>query len=297
MIWPLRKRNKRATRNWKAWRSCIALICRPKKATSLRPRNPTSVAWRSMPRLAMHRPKRWTGSTTDNFCATSMRRTNRFTLPSCTLKICCLAPRALSWRRCNPRAARWKASWARRPQPRRKRACPRSSSARRISRRPRTEITPPWRAANRVRFATTMTIPAERQDTRLMREMFNKIAPKYDFITRGISYGMDGRWKRLGVLRASLPENALVLDLASGTGDFSRLVRERLPAARSVAVDLSEGMLRVGRRNGLQEAVCADATALPFASASFNCVFIGYGFFNFFYILVGGGGNKRTKSP
>jgi ubiquinone/menaquinone biosynthesis methyltransferase len=126
-----------------------------------------------------------------------------------------------------------------------------------------------------------MTIPAERQDTRLMREMFNKIAPKYDFITRVISYGMDGRWKRLGVLRASLPENALVLDLASGTGDFSRLVRERLPAARSVAVDLSEGMLRVGRRHGLEEAVCADATALPFASASFDCVFIGYGLRNF----------------
>ena len=126
-----------------------------------------------------------------------------------------------------------------------------------------------------------MTIPAERQDTRMMREMFNKIAPKYDFITRVISYGMDGRWKRLGVLRASLPENALVLDLASGTGDFSRLVRERLPAARSVAVDITGGMLRVGRRNGLEEAVCADATMLPFASASFDCVFIGYGLRNF----------------
>jgi demethylmenaquinone methyltransferase/2-methoxy-6-polyprenyl-1,4-benzoquinol methylase len=126
-----------------------------------------------------------------------------------------------------------------------------------------------------------MTIPAERQDTRLMREMFNKIAPTYDFITRVISYGMDGRWKRLGVLRASLPQNALVLDLASGTGDFSRLVRQRLPGARAVAVDLSEGMLRVGRRNGLEEAVCADATVLPFPAASFDCVFIGYGLRNF----------------
>jgi demethylmenaquinone methyltransferase/2-methoxy-6-polyprenyl-1,4-benzoquinol methylase len=126
-----------------------------------------------------------------------------------------------------------------------------------------------------------MTIPAERQDTRKMREMFSKIAPKYDFITRVISYGMDGRWKRLGVLGASLPENALVLDLASGTGDFSRLVREHLPAARSVAVDITEEMLRVGRRNGLEEAVCADATALPFASGSFDCVFIGYGLRNF----------------
>ncbi len=150
-----------------------------------------------------------------------------------------------------------------------------------IARQPRAEISRPSPTANRVKFATAMTIPAERQDTRLMREMFNKIAPKYDFITRVISYGMDGRWKRLGVLRAALPENALVLDLASGTGDFSRLVRQRLPAARSVAVDLSEGMLRVGRRHGLEEAVCADATALPFASASFDCVFIGYGLRNF----------------
>jgi demethylmenaquinone methyltransferase / 2-methoxy-6-polyprenyl-1,4-benzoquinol methylase len=126
-----------------------------------------------------------------------------------------------------------------------------------------------------------MTIPAERQDTRLMQEMFSTIAPKYDFITRVLSYGMDGRWKRLGVRRASLPENALVLDLASGTGDFSRLVRQRLPRARSVAVDLTEGMLRLARGHGLDEAVCADATALPFASASFDCVFIGYGLRNF----------------
>jgi len=114
-----------------------------------------------------------------------------------------------------------------------------------------------------------------------MREMFSKIAPKYDFITRVISYGMDGRWKRLGVRRAALPENALVLDLASGTGDFSRLVRERLPDARSVAVDITEEMLQLARQHGQKEAVCADAAALPFGNASFDCVFIGYGLRNF----------------
>src|ERR1700729_1499957 len=142
-----------------------------------------------------------------------------------------------------------------------------------------------------------MTIPAERQDTCLMREMFDKIAPKYDFITRVISYGMDGRWKRLGVLRASLPEKALGLDLASGPGDFSRLVCGPLTAGRSVAVDLSEGMLRVGKRNGLQEAVCADATALPFASASFDCVFIGYGLRNFPNLAVAVREIERITRP
>jgi demethylmenaquinone methyltransferase / 2-methoxy-6-polyprenyl-1,4-benzoquinol methylase len=126
-----------------------------------------------------------------------------------------------------------------------------------------------------------MNAPLERQDTRLMREMFSDIAPKYDFISRVISYGMDGRWKRLAVTRADLQEGAMVLDLASGTGDFSRLVQQRSPGIRSVAVDITENMLRLARSSGLREAACADATNLPFADACFDCVFIGYGLRNF----------------
>jgi demethylmenaquinone methyltransferase/2-methoxy-6-polyprenyl-1,4-benzoquinol methylase len=114
-----------------------------------------------------------------------------------------------------------------------------------------------------------------------MRAMFSTIAPRYDFVTRILSYGMDRRWKKLGVTRATLPANATVLDLASGTGDFSKLVQERLPQARSVAVDITEGMLQLARAHGLEEAACADATLLPFADASFDCVFIGYGLRNF----------------
>ncbi len=114
-----------------------------------------------------------------------------------------------------------------------------------------------------------------------MREMFHTIAPRYDFITRAFSYGMDIRWKRQGVARASLPEKPLVLDLACGTGDFSRLVAARLPRTRAVAVDLTERMLRLARARGIGDAVCGDATRLPFASGSFDCVFIGYGLRNF----------------
>jgi len=114
-----------------------------------------------------------------------------------------------------------------------------------------------------------------------MRAMFNTIAPRYDFFTRVFSYGMDRRWKRRGVEMAGLPERAVVLDLASGTGDFSRLVTERRPQARAVAVDLTEGMLRLARASGVNSAVCADATTLPFAEHTFDCVFIGYGLRNF----------------
>jgi demethylmenaquinone methyltransferase / 2-methoxy-6-polyprenyl-1,4-benzoquinol methylase len=136
-------------------------------------------------------------------------------------------------------------------------------------------------AEKQCKLLVTMSVPVEKQDSRLMRAMFGSIAPRYDFVTRILSYGMDRRWKRLGVKRAALPENAVVLDLAAGTGDFSRLVRERLPDARSIALDITEPMLRLARAQGLDEAVCGDATALPFADATFDCVFIGYGLRNF----------------
>jgi demethylmenaquinone methyltransferase/2-methoxy-6-polyprenyl-1,4-benzoquinol methylase len=114
-----------------------------------------------------------------------------------------------------------------------------------------------------------------------MRHMFGVIAPRYDFITRVFSFGMDRRWKRTGVERAAMPERPVVLDLACGTGDFSKLVAQRWPAAVTIAADLTHGMLRLARSGGVAAAVCADAMALPFQDRSFDCVFIGYGLRNF----------------
>jgi demethylmenaquinone methyltransferase / 2-methoxy-6-polyprenyl-1,4-benzoquinol methylase len=126
-----------------------------------------------------------------------------------------------------------------------------------------------------------MKPPAEKNIRHLMRRMFSIIAPRYDFITRALSCGMDGRWKREAVARASLPENAVILDLACGTGDFSRLVGTHSRNAKSVAVDLTQPMLELARARGQRDVVCADAARLPFADASFDCLFIGYGLRNF----------------
>src|SRR5260370_21075460 len=126
-----------------------------------------------------------------------------------------------------------------------------------------------------------MPMPAEKADSRLMRQMFGVIAPKYDFIPRVFSYGMDRRWKRQGVEMAAMPERPVVLDLACGTGDFSKLVAERYPKAVTIATDLTHGMLRLARSSGVEETVCADAMSLPFRDRAFDCVFIGYGLRNF----------------
>ena len=140
-------------------------------------------------------------------------------------------------------------------------------------------------------------LPAEKQNPRLMRAMFRTIAPRYDFITRAFSYGMDGRWKRAGVERAHLPEHPVVLDLASGTGDFSLLVKRHYPGSQAIAVDLTERMLHLARARGLRHAVCADAGVLPFPDASFDCVFIGYGLRNFPNLKLALGEIERVTRP
>lgn len=126
-----------------------------------------------------------------------------------------------------------------------------------------------------------MNPPAERESPWLMRAMFHTVAPRYDFITRVFSYGMDGHWKRSAIEKIELPPNARILDLACGTGDFSLLVRGRFPGSRPIAADLTERMLKLARQRGLDQAVCGDACRLPFAGAAFDAVFIGYGLRNF----------------
>jgi len=126
-----------------------------------------------------------------------------------------------------------------------------------------------------------MSVPAEKSDRRLMRQMFGAIAPRYNFVTGVFSYGMDRGWKQLAVRKAALPAGALVLDLACGTGDFSQIVLQSLPGATLVAADITQAMLETARRRCRCRAICADAMALPFPDDLFDCVFVGYGLRNF----------------
>jgi demethylmenaquinone methyltransferase / 2-methoxy-6-polyprenyl-1,4-benzoquinol methylase len=89
----------------------------------------------------------------------------------------------------------------------------------------------------------------------------------------------------------------VVLDLASGTGDFSLEVAAKHPGARSVAVDLTERMLQLARKRGVRYAACGDAGMLPFPDASFDCVFIGYGLRNFPNLAVALGEIERVTRP
>ncbi len=71
--------------------------------------------------------------------------------------------------------------------------------------------------------------------------MFDTIAPRYDLINRLMTFGLDQAWRRGTVAALALPAGRLVLDLACGTGDLSRLALRR--GYRVVGTDLSAGML------------------------------------------------------
>ena len=130
-----------------------------------------------------------------------------------------------------------------------------------------------------------------------MRAMFHTVAPRYDFITRTFSYGMDRHWKRTGLDRVSLPDRPVVLDLASGTGDFSLMVKKQYPGSRAVAVDITERMLQLARVRGVQHTVCGDAGMLPFPDHSFDCVFVGYGLRNFPNLNIAVSEIERVTRP
>lgn len=137
-----------------------------------------------------------------------------------------------------------------------------------------------------------------------VEQMFDSIAPAYDFMNRMMTLGIDRLWraKAVGLLRKSAPRD--VLDVATGTGDLAILLARRIPDARITGVDLSSGMIAIGRNKilkaGLDDRITlseADCLALPFADNSFDCITVAYGVRNFADILAGYREMHRVLRP
>ena len=120
-------------------------------------------------------------------------------------------------------------------------------------------------------------LPTGAEKTARVRAMFDTIAPRYDLINRLMTFGLDQSWRRGTVDALALPSGSLVLDLACGTGDLSRLALRR--GYRVVGTDLSAGMLKAnGAATPLAE---ADGSDLPFLDGSFDGLVCGYALRNF----------------
>ena len=118
---------------------------------------------------------------------------------------------------------------------------------------------------------------SEPERRRRVRAWFDETAGHYDWITQAMSFG-SGHWYRRRQLAATgIGPGSRVLDVACGTGVLAAAAQPLTgPTGRAVGLDPSAGMLVRARARGVRELVLGIAEALPFPTASFDLVTMGY---------------------
>ena len=127
-----------------------------------------------------------------------------------------------------------------------------------------------------------------------VKEMFDSIAPAYDFMNRAMTFGIDKWWraKAVKMIKAHTPHK--ILDVATGTGDLAIKLARSLKPDKITGIDLSEGMIEIGKRkvdeanlNNIISLATGDCLALPFDNNTFDCITVAYGVRNFEHLDKG----------
>lgn len=123
--------------------------------------------------------------------------------------------------------------------------------------------------------------------------MFDNISGEYDSLNRVISFGIDVKWRKKVVEMVRKCNPSTILDIATGTGDLA-IQLTSTSANKIVGLDISEGMLNVGRKKvkakNLEkkiELINADSENLPFADNSFDAITVAFGIRNFENLEIG----------
>ena len=137
-----------------------------------------------------------------------------------------------------------------------------------------------------------------------IRKLFDNIAPDYDKLNHILSLNIDKGWRKKAVkeiLNTTLPVS--VLDVACGTGDFTIEIARKAPAGSKITgIDLSEGMMKIGREKIKAAGVDAvmeqgDCEALPYDDFAFHRISVGFGVRNFENLEVGLKEMHRVLTP
>ena len=120
-----------------------------------------------------------------------------------------------------------------------------------------------------------------------VRDMFDSISPRYDFINRIISGGLDIKWRKnlVKVLKPKKPTK--ILDVATGTGDLAIALGKSL-ASEIIGIDISEQMLEIGKKKvdkkQWQKNIkmeIGDAERITYPANYFDAVTVSFGVRNF----------------
>lgn len=121
-----------------------------------------------------------------------------------------------------------------------------------------------------------------------IQEMFGTIAPRYDFLNRLLSLGIDRRWRTKAVRLLKYQDGSRILDVATGTGDVAlEIARTTPPSVKITGADFCQEMIELGQakvaaspyagRIDFRVAPCED---LPFPNNTFDSVTIAFGIRN-----------------
>jgi demethylmenaquinone methyltransferase/2-methoxy-6-polyprenyl-1,4-benzoquinol methylase len=125
--------------------------------------------------------------------------------------------------------------------------------------------------------ATAETLPVGADKVRAVRDLFDRIAPRYELVNRVMTFGMDRGWRRRCVAALGLTPGSRVLDLACGTGDLCRQLRAG--GYEAAGFDLSAGMLAAAHSPA--PLVQADALRLPVVDGAADGAVSGFALRNF----------------
>lgn len=119
-------------------------------------------------------------------------------------------------------------------------------------------------------------------------EMFDTISEEYDGLNRMISLGLDQKWRARLVGMAAATKPDAIIDIATGTGDLVIALAESTEASRLVGLDISPGMLEVGKQKVQQkslddriEMTVGDSEQLDYDDNTFDVATVSYGVRNF----------------
>ncbi|MCL4109142.1 UNVERIFIED_CONTAM: hypothetical protein GTU68_028323 [Idotea baltica] len=124
--------------------------------------------------------------------------------------------------------------------------------------------------------------------------MFDNIAPKYDFLNRLLSGGIDTQWRRKAIRHMLQADPQKVLDIATGTGDMAILTARFSPKTQVTGLDLSNEMLEVARNKVAKRSLGSqidflhgDSENLPYDDNSYDAITVAFGVRNFENTLEG----------
>jgi len=135
-------------------------------------------------------------------------------------------------------------------------------------------------------------------------DMFNNISKTYDFLNHFMSVGIDIIWRKIAINELKKDKPQLILDVATGTGDFAFEAIKILKPKKIIGVDISQGMLNIAQKkidkrsmNQRFEVRLGDSEKLLFDNDKFDAVTVAYGVRNFENLEAGLADMCRVLKP